>query len=68
MAVRYASVQPIEIKGDLEHPYWLPANWKDRVIFDAEGNILRGTDLEDYYWRLRKTIGYHPMFGRRFEK
>jgi hypothetical protein len=66
MHVRYQRVQPIEIKGDFDHAYWLPANRLDRIVFDQEGNILRGKDLEEYYWKLRKDIGYHPMFGKRF--
>lgn len=63
MKYRYAPVQPIEIKGDFDHAYWLAPNRKDRVIFDREGNILRGEDLEAYYWTLRKGIGRHPLFG-----
>lgn len=65
MAQRYAPIQPIEIKGDFDHAYWLAPNRKDRIIFDREGNILRGYDLEEYYWNLRKEIGRHPLFGYR---
>ena len=65
MRVSHAPVQPFEIKGDFDHPIWLDPIRKDRIIYDSEGNILRGAELEGYYWKLRKSIGYHPLFGRK---
>jgi len=64
MGVKYAPIQPIEIKGDFDHAVWLDPIRKDRIIYDREGNILRGSDLEEYYWNLRKGMDYHPMFGK----
>lgn len=65
MARYYDQVQPFKIKGDVDHALWTDPLWKDRIVYDGEGNILRGRDLEEYYWKLRRSIGYHPLFGRK---
>lgn len=67
MGYRHAPIQPFEIKGDFDHACWIDPLWKERIIFDKAGNILRGADLEEYYWQLRKGMDWHPMFGTRFK-